>query len=383
MLFAKTNKLTFDYIERNENEEIEKITTALDEVDLNIEQGEFIAILGKNGSGKSTLARHLNALLQPTQGSVFVNGKDTKDQDKILDIRKEVSMVFQNPDNQIVGVTVEEDVAFGLENMALESAQIREKVDKALLNMDLSEYAKTAPNRLSGGQKQRVALAGVLAMNTKCIVLDEPTTMLDPRGRQEVMEAISYLNHKKKITIILITHDMEEALKADKIHVMEEGKVILSGSPDTILSKSKIMEQIGLTVPYAVQFANIFQINAPILDENDLIQYFAQEKNKNPFLSQLNALANKETKSIKKESKVTDPSKGLYFDKVSFSYQQGTEFEIKAVKNISLSIPNGEKIALIGQSGSGKSTLFQLMNGLLNPQEGVVYYNGEDISSKN
>ena len=205
MLFAKTNKLTFDYIERNENEEIEKITTALDEVDLNIEQGEFIAILGKNGSGKSTLARHLNALLQPTQGSVFVNGKDTKDQDKILDIRKEVSMVFQNPDNQIVGVTVEEDVAFGLENMALESAQIREKVDKALLNMDLSEYAKTAPNRLSGGQKQRVALAGVLAMNTKCIVLDEPTTMLDPRGRQEVMEAISYLNHKKKITIILIT----------------------------------------------------------------------------------------------------------------------------------------------------------------------------------
>ena len=383
MLFAKTNKLTFDYIERNENEEIEKITTALDEVDLNIEQGEFIAILGKNGSGKSTLARHLNALLQPTQGSVLVNGKDTKDQDKILDIRKEVSMVFQNPDNQIVGVTVEEDVAFGLENMALESAQIREKVDKALLNMDLSEYAKTAPNRLSGGQKQRVALAGVLAMNTKCIVLDEPTTMLDPRGRQEVMEAISYLNHKKKITIILITHDMEEALKADKIHVMEEGKVILSGSPDTILSKSKIMEQIGLTVPYAVQFANIFQINAPILDENDLIQYFAQEKNKNPFLSQLNALANKETKSIKKESKVTDPSKGLYFDKVSFSYQQGTEFEIKAVKNISLSIPNGEKIALIGQSGSGKSTLFQLMNGLLNPQEGVVYYNGEDISSKN
>ena len=149
MLFAKTNKLTFDYIERNENEEIEKITTALDEVDLNIEQGEFIAILGKNGSGKSTLARHLNALLQPTQGSVFVNGKDTKDQDKILDIRKEVSMVFQNPDNQIVGVTVEEDVAFGLENMALESAQIREKVDKALLNMDLSEYAKTAPNRLN------------------------------------------------------------------------------------------------------------------------------------------------------------------------------------------------------------------------------------------
>ena len=310
MLFAKTNKLTFDYIERNENEEIEKITTALDEVDLNIEQGEFIAILGKNGSGKSTLARHLNALLQPTQGSVFVNGKDTKDQDKILDIRKEVSMVFQNPDNQIVGVTVEEDVAFGLENMAVESAQIREKVDKALLNMDLREYAKTAPNRLSGGQKQRVALAGVLAMNTKCIVLDEPTTMLDPRGRQEVMEAISYLNHKKKITIILITHDMEEALKADKIHVMEEGKVILSGSPDTILSKSKIMEQIGLTVPYAVQFANIFQINDPILDENDLIQYFIQEKSKNPFLSQLNALENKETKSIKKESRVTDPSKG-------------------------------------------------------------------------
>ena len=284
MLFAKTKKLTFDYIERNENEEIEKITTALNDVDIEIEEGEFIAVLGKNGSGKSTLARHLNALLQPTQGSVFINGKDTRDLGKILAIRKEVSMVFQNPDNQIVGVTVEEDVAFGLENLAVESKQIREKVDKALLNMQLSEYAKTAPNRLSGGQKQRVALAGVLAMNTKCIVLDEPTAMLDPKGRQEVMEAISYLNRKKKITIVLITHNIEEAVNADKIYVMQEGRIVLSGTPDMILSKAEIMEEIGLSLPNAMQFARILQINAPILDENDLVQYFSREKHKNSIM---------------------------------------------------------------------------------------------------
>lgn len=293
MLFAKTKKLTFDYIERNENEEIEKITTALDEVDLDIEEGEFIAILGKNGSGKSTLARHLNALLQPTQGSVFINGKDTTEQDKILAIRKEVSMVFQNPDNQIVGVTVEEDVAFGLENLAVESKQIREKVDKALDNMQLSEYAKTAPNRLSGGQKQRVALAGVLAMNTKCIVLDEPTAMLDPQGRMEVMEAITYLNKKKHITIIFITHNIEEAMKADKIYVMKEGKIVLSGAPDMILSKSEMMEELGLSLPYAVRFAKMLRIETKILEENDLVRYFYQEKDKNSILNRLRALEGK------------------------------------------------------------------------------------------
>ncbi|MBQ3512894.1 MAG: energy-coupling factor transporter ATPase [Lachnospiraceae bacterium] len=384
MLFAKTKKLTFDYIERNENEEIEKITTALDEVDLDIEEGEFIAILGKNGSGKSTLARHLNALLQPTQGSVFINGKDTTEQDKILAIRKEVSMVFQNPDNQIVGVTVEEDVAFGLENLAVESKQIREKVDKALDNMQLSEYAKTAPNRLSGGQKQRVALAGVLAMNTKCIVLDEPTAMLDPQGRMEVMEAITYLNKKKHITIIFITHNIEEAMKADKIYVMKEGKIVLSGAPDMILSKSEMMEELGLSLPYAVRFAKMLRIETKILEENDLVRYFYQEKDKNSILNRLRALeGNEKVKVQKNESKAIDPSLGLYFDKVSFSYQAGTTFEKKAVENISLSIVPGEKIALIGQSGSGKSTLFQLMNGLLQPQEGAIYYHGEDISAKN
>lgn len=384
MLFAKTKKLTFDYIERNENEEIEKITTALNDVDIEIEEGEFIAVLGKNGSGKSTLARHLNALLQPTQGSVFINGKDTRDLGKILAIRKEVSMVFQNPDNQIVGVTVEEDVAFGLENLAVESKQIREKVDKALLNMQLSEYAKTAPNRLSGGQKQRVALAGVLAMNTKCIVLDEPTAMLDPKGRQEVMEAISYLNRKKKITIVLITHNIEEAVNADKIYVMQEGRIVLSGTPDMILSKAEIMEEIGLSLPNAMQFARILQINAPILDENDLVQYFSREKHKNSIMTRLNAIERKEKFEVERnEKKGTDPSKGLYFDKVSFSYLAGTSFEMKALKNVSLSIGAGEKIGLIGESGSGKSTLFQLMNGLLIPQEGTVYYNGEDIFSKN
>lgn len=384
MLFAKTEKLTFDYIERNENEEIEKITTALDKVDFEIEQGDFIAILGKNGSGKSTLARHLNALLQPTQGSVFINGKDTRHQDKILDIRKEVSMVFQNPDNQIVGVTVEEDVAFGLENLAIESSQIQKKVKKALENMQLKEYARTSPSRLSGGQKQKVALAGVLAMNTKCIVLDEPTAMLDPKGRQEVMEAISFLNKEQHIAIILITHNIEEAMKAHKIFVMQEGKIVLSGPPEMILKKSNRIEELELSIPYAMKFAHMFGIKKGVFDDNDLLQYLLKEKGEISIINRLNALGNKaKWQETKNENRRMDPSKGLYFDKVSFSYQPGTSFEKKVVKNISLSIAPGEKIALIGQSGAGKSTLFQLMNGLLAPQEGTIYYQGEDVFSAN
>lgn len=380
MLFAKTKKLTFDYIERNENEEVEKITTALNEVDLDIKQGEFIAILGKNGSGKSTLARHLNALLQPTQGSVLINGKDTKDQDKIQAIRTEVSMVFQNPDNQIVGVTVEEDVAFGLENLAVESAQIRDKVDKALNNMHLSEYAKSAPNRLSGGQKQRVALAGVLAMNTQCIVLDEPTAMLDPNGRQEVMEALSYLNQEKYITMVLITHNIEEAMKAEKIYVMKEGRIVLSGHKEELFLQADLLKELGLASPHAMEAAKILGISKQVLDEKELLRELIKKPKENKLLKvqKEKVIINESAK--KKEKK--DPSKGLCFHHVSFSYQSGTGFEKKAVEDISFLVSPGEKIALIGQSGSGKSTLFQLMNGLLKPNQGEIYYNGEDIFSK-
>lgn len=382
MLFVKTKNLTFDYIERNENEEIEKITTALDEVNIDIKEGEFIAILGKNGSGKSTFARHLNALLLPTQGSVYINGKDTKDQEKILSIRKEVSMVFQNPDNQIVGVTVEEDVAFGLENMAIKSPQIREEVDKALSTMHLMEYAKKSPNYLSGGQKQRVALAGVLAMNTKCIVLDEPTAMLDPNGRQEVMNALSYLNKEKKITIVLITHNIDEAIQADKICVIKEGKNTLFGTPSEVLCNIQMIQELGLEIPYPVHFANILKIKNTILNEKELLQYLVNEKN--TITDQMKYFEYND-KEIEQKEKITsvDPSKGIYFDQVSFSYDSDNAHEKKIIKNISLSILPGEKIAVIGESGSGKSTLFQLMNGLLKPNEGTIYYNGENIFSKN
>lgn len=229
---------------------------ALDGVSLSIAEGEFVAVIGANGSGKSTLARHLNGLLVPTEGKVTVNNMDTMDEDRTWDIRQSVGMVFQNPDNQIVAAIVEEDVAFGMENIGVPSAEIRPRVDKALAAVGMSDYAKHAPHLLSGGQKQRVAIAGILGLEPKCIVLDEPTAMLDPQGRQEIVATVKSLNKEKNITIVYITHYMEEALQADRVVVMGAGKIQFMGTPKEVFCRVEELEKLGLEAPIAAKVAS-------------------------------------------------------------------------------------------------------------------------------
>lgn len=255
MGIIEAKKLVFEYIRRDKEGVVEGITRAVDEVDLDIERGDFIAILGHNGSGKSTLAKHLNAILYPTEGTLFVDGKDTSDLENMWDIRQTTGMVFQNPDNQIIGTVVEEDVGFGPENMGVPTNEIWARVEESLKAVGMYSYRKHSPNKLSGGQKQRVAIAGVVAMHPKCIVLDEPTAMLDPAGRKEVIRAIRALNDVEKITVILITHYMEEVIYANKVFVMDEGKIVMQGTPREIFSKVKELKKIRLGVPQATLLA--------------------------------------------------------------------------------------------------------------------------------
>ena len=223
------------------------------DLDLSIEEGTFVAILGSNGCGKSTLAKHFNSILLPTGGKVYVCGLDTSDEEKLMAVRRNVGMVFQNPDNQIVANVVEEDVAFGPENLGIASPEIRHRVDKALKQVGMYEYREHAPHLLSGGQKQRIAIAGVIAMQPRCIVLDEPTAMLDPRGRREVIDTVSRLNKEKKITVVLITHHMDEAAKADRVVVLHKGKVTADGSPKEVFSQAELLHSIGLAAPDTVE----------------------------------------------------------------------------------------------------------------------------------
>lgn len=241
---------------------------AIDGISLEIAQGEFVAIIGANGSGKSTLARHLNALLLPTEGKVYVSGLDTSDESKMWDVRQQVGMVFQNPDNQIVAAIVEEDVAFGPENIGVPGPEIRERVDKALAAVNMTAYAKHAPHLLSGGQKQRVAIAGILALEPKCIVLDEPTAMLDPQGRKEIISTVKRLNKDKGMTIVYITHYMTEALAADRVVVMDKGHICFTGTPREVFSRVKELEEIGLEAPLAAKIAYELRRNGAKLPEN-------------------------------------------------------------------------------------------------------------------
>ncbi len=234
---------------------MEGITRAVDDVTLNINEGDFIAVLGSNGSGKSTFAKHLNAILYPTEGSVFVDGKNTSDPGNTWDIRQRAGMIFQNPDNQIIGSVVEEDVGFGPENMGVPTDQIWVRVEEALKTLNMYEFRKHSPNKLSGGQKQRVAIAGVVAMHPKCIIMDEPTAMLDPIGRREVIRAARALNDVEKVTIILITHYMEEVIYADRVYVMDKGKVAMEGTPREIFSQVERLKELRLTVPQATLLA--------------------------------------------------------------------------------------------------------------------------------
>lgn len=277
MKIVKTKELTYEYIRRDDDGNIEGITHAIDNVSLDVKQGDFISILGSNGSGKSTFAKHLNAMLLPTEGTVWIDGMDSKDEDKLWDIRQTTGMVFQNPDNQIIGQVVEEDVAFGPENMGVKTEEIKDRVEEALKTLGMYEYRKNSPNKLSGGQKQRVSIAGVLAMHPRCIVLDEPTAMLDPSGRKEVLRALRALNDVEGITIILITHYMEEAIYSDRIYVMNKGKKVMEGTPKEIFSRVEELEEYRLEVPQITKLAyrlkqSGFNIPDGILTEEELVE---------------------------------------------------------------------------------------------------------------
>ena len=277
MGIIKTDKLVFEYIRRDEEGNVEGITRAVDEVDLDVQKGDFVAILGHNGSGKSTLAKHINAILYPTEGTVWVDGMDTQDENKLWDIRQEAGMVFQNPDNQIIGQVVEEDVGFGPENMGVPTEEIWERVEESLKAVGMYQYRKFSPNKLSGGQKQRVSIAGVIAMHPKCIILDEPTAMLDPNGRREVVRAVRALNDVEGITVVLITHYMEEIIHADKVFVMDQGKIAMQGTPREIFSQVEKLKELRLDVPQVTLLAHELKksgVNLPdgILTVEELTQ---------------------------------------------------------------------------------------------------------------
>ncbi len=256
MGIIKAKKLVHEYIRRDEEGNVESIQTALDHVDLDVKQGDFIAILGHNGSGKSTLAKHINALLLPSEGSLWVDGKDVSEEENVLPVRQAAGMVFQNPDNQIIASVVEEDVGFGPENIGVPTDEIWQRVEESLKSVGMLKYRTHSPNRLSGGQKQRVAIAGVVAMQPKCIVLDEPTAMLDPNGRKDVIRTAHELNEKKGVTILLITHYMEEVVDADYVYVMEKGKVVMQGKPREIFSRVDELKEHRLDVPQITLLAD-------------------------------------------------------------------------------------------------------------------------------
>ena len=267
MGIVEAKNLTFEYIRRDEEGNVEGITTAVDNVNIDIKAGDFVAVLGHNGSGKSTFAKHLNALVMPTEGTVYVDGMDTKDSGNTLSIRQTAGMVFQNPDNQIVGTLVDEEVGFGPENIGVPTEEIWERVEKSLKAVGMYQFRSASPNKLSGGQKQRVAIAGIVAMKPKCIVLDEPTAMLDPLGRKEVLNVLHELNRKENVTIILITHYMEEVIDADYVYVMDGGKLVMDGTTRQIFTQVEMLKSMRLDVPQVTELAyELKKAGLPIKD---------------------------------------------------------------------------------------------------------------------
>lgn len=365
---------------------------AVDSVSLDVEKGEFIAILGHNGSGKSTLAKHINAILMPTSGILYVNGKDTADGRNIWDIRQSAGMVFQNPDNQIIETVVEEDVGFGPENLGVETEEIWKRVESALGKVGMLEFRKHSPSRLSGGQKQRVAIAGVLAMHPDCIVLDEPTAMLDPHGRKEVIQTLKELNEKEKVTIILITHHMNEAALADKIFVMNEGKIALQGTPKEVFSHYDEMKKIGLDVPVSTEIAHGLKKHGwhmpdDIISEEELLDSIKKnlpEKAEKGTEHRVEQKNESKAEQDNREAQQQKDSGGVILSlrDVNYIYSADTVYRRHALKNVSLDIWKGEFIAVIGHTGSGKSTLIQHLNGLNKPSSGKILYKGQDISEK-
>ena len=278
MNIIKAANLVFDYIRRDEEDKVEEVNRALDQVNLEIESGSFVAVLGHNGSGKSTFAKLINGILLPTDGTVWVSDMDTSKEENLWEVRKTAGMVFQNPDNQIIGNIVEEDVGFGPENIGVPTAEIWERVDQSLKAVGMTTYRKKSPNRLSGGQKQRVAIAGVMAMKPQCIVLDEPTAMLDPNGRQEVIKTVHELNRQEGITVLLITHYMEEVTGADRVIVMDEGKVVMDGTPKEIFSQVETLKSYSLDVPQVTELAYELKKNGVDLPDGILTREELMER---------------------------------------------------------------------------------------------------------
>ncbi|MGN0496132.1 MAG: energy-coupling factor transporter ATPase [Lachnospiraceae bacterium] len=386
MKLIDIKNLTFEYFRRDNEGNVEEMVEALQDVSLDVKQGEFIAILGQNGSGKSTLAKHINALLLPGEGEVIVDGMATSDEELRLHIRQTAGMVFQNPDNQIVANIVEEDVAFGPENMGVPTPDIWNRVDVGLNETEMQEYRQKSPNHLSGGQKQRVAIAGILAMEPKCIVFDEATAMLDPKGRMQMIQVAKKLQQEKGITIILITHHMDEVLEADKIFVMNKGKIAAQGSPKEIFSNVEMLDACGLTLPPVFQYRD-FLIGENIVMKSEVEGVTNIEQLASVLLK--DRINNFDNLNIKDDNQDVDIlpggmkeslTEGLFLDHVSYVYNRGLVEETYALKNVNISFSRGEFVAIIGHTGSGKSTLTQHLNGLILPTEGNIYFNGRDVT---
>ncbi len=373
MSIVSASNVRYEYTKVNLEGE-EKKVLALDNVNLDIKQGEFISILGHNGSGKSTFAKNINCLLTPTEGTIIVDGLDTKDDENVWEIRKNCGMVFQNPDNQIVATIVESDVAFGLENMGVPTEEIIQRVDEALKWVGMEEYRESIPSMLSGGQKQRVAIAGILAMKPKCVIFDESTAMLDPSGRKEVLETALMLNKKENITVIIITHYMEEVISSDRVIVMGDGKIEMEGTPEEVFAQGDKLESLSLTIPLVTKIGN--KVNSEKIPKNllSLEQFenvFPENKDNKVF-----DFSDIKDGVVERKDEVVVDIKNL-----THTYNRGTTFEAVALDDVNIKINRGEFIGIIGHTGSGKSTLIQHMNLILKPTDfkSEIIVCGEDI----
>lgn len=357
----RAEQVRFQYKKRDVDGNVIATEEILKGVDLTIKKGEFIALLGRNGSGKTTFSKQLNAILRPSEGTVTVDEMGTKDAEKLYEIRQRVGMVFQNPDNQMVAANVEEEVAFGPENLGMESDTIVARVKQALEQVRMWKRRKTAPNHLSGGQKQRIAIAGILAMHPDYIVLDEPTAMLDPKGRKEVMEALQRLNREQEMTVILITHDMEEAALASRVILLADGQVRFDGTPEDFFGADALLAEMGMEAPLSYRGQQAMGSAANL-------QSGAGEKRDKCKIDALDIF--ERDKAI------------LSLQHVSYIYSPGTAYEKVALDDVSLSLGKGEIVGLAGHTGSGKSTMIQLLNGLLRPTGGTVTFEKKDIHAK-
>ncbi len=383
MAFIEATNLTHRFARRDEEGRVTGEVWALDGIDLSVRAGQFVAILGKNGSGKSTFARHLNALLTPTEGTLLVDGKDANDASAVWDIRRAAGMIFQNPDNQIVAGIVEEDVAFGPENLGLSTGEIRTRVTGSLETVEMSDYRRHTPNRLSGGQKQRVAVAGVVAMQPKCILMDEATAMLDPGGRAEVLETVHRLHREAGVTVLLITHFMEEAAEADYVYVLDEGKVALQGTPREVFSREDELREHGLAMPPIGRLASALRQDGLAIPEGILTRARLVEALgaclRSPRAAQtIHSLQWDAPAGVGEEAGAREEL--LRLKRVSYTYSPGTVYETRALTDVNFTLRQGEITGLIGPTGSGKSTLIQMLNGLLKPDTGTVSFKGRALS---